>query len=143
MQPLNFDLKIPIMEKAWTVATNWFVDLEPDNNFEIDAVWFHFDEDLFQATCNGYVIDLGFYGDYLDSRQGVFKMYVMKEHFLEGVLYECFESRSTTEIKNKMEYYLALILQRGLAEFTGIPYGEESETYIENVGLYSAMEKQN
>ncbi|MFP9113973.1 hypothetical protein ACLI1A_08515 [Flavobacterium sp. RHBU_3] len=106
---LYFPLKPLVIPDVWKVYKNDFTVLEPDNNYPIDDVFYYFIDDLLQATYNGYCIDLGFNGEYLDNRDGNFKLVVLKGDFLDGEVLETFTSRKTEEIKKKLDYYFEMI----------------------------------
>jgi hypothetical protein len=132
----NKALNIP---KEWKIYKNDFMDLEPDNLHPIDEVWYYFQEDILQATYNEYLIDLGFYGDYLNNRKGFFRLIVTKGDFSEGELYEKYISRSTEEIKNKLEFYFNFILSKEIENLSGLKYDEyENEVQYD---IYSSIDK--
>jgi len=113
MKDRKFEYKQLTIDSRWKVVKNEFIDLEPDIDYSIDEIFYYFDEDILQATFNDYCIDLGFYGGYLDNdRCGFFKIVVLKGDFNEGELFESYVSRSTNEIRDKLNFY-----------FNGIPNG--------------------
>ncbi|MDI9310539.1 MAG: hypothetical protein QM535_10005 [Limnohabitans sp.] len=134
----NKELNIP---KEWKVYKNDFMDLEPNNSYPIDEVWYYFQEDILQATYNDYLIDLGFYGDYSNNRKGFFRLIVAKGDFNEGELFEKYISRSTEEIKNKLEFYFNFILGDEIESLSGLKYGEY-ENQVE-YDIYSSIDKIN
>ncbi|BDD03736.1 hypothetical protein [Aureibacter tunicatorum] len=116
--------------EGWKEKWNHFVDLEPDNNLPIDDIWFHFDEDILFYTHDEYFIDLGFYGgDYSVNRCGFFALYVGKGDFGQGVLYEYFISRSSEEIKIKIELYMNLISSNKIEGLEGLKYGDDIDIH--------------
>lgn len=131
----NKALNIP---KEWKVYKNDFMDLEPNNSYPIDEVWHYFQEDILQATYNDYLIDLGFYGDYLNNRKGFFRLIVTKGDFSEGELYEKYVSRSTEEIKKKLEFYFNFILSNEIQSFSGLKYDEAHQFEYD---IYSSIDK--
>ena len=139
MQTLNFNHKALTIPNCWTINRNNFVNLEPDNHFDIDLVAHNFVEDVFQATWNKYIIDLGFYGNYDDNRKGFFKLYVIKGDFLQGTLYETFISRSTNDIKNRLDMYLDIIPKNLLENVQGFTYGDLTENSLIDFHVYSAI----
>lgn len=138
---MSFDLKELHIPKEWKIYKNDFINLEPTNNIDIDKVWDYFQEDLFQANFKDFFIDLGFYGTYLENRNGFFKLIIAKGDFGSGELYEKFISRSTDEIKEKIEFYSELITKEKINNYKGILYDEIS---IENeFDFYSVITNTN
>lgn len=128
LKPLN----IP---EGWEAQWNHFLDLEPDNTFAIEETWFYFMEDIayfgFKNSMNeDYFIDLGFYGVYSNNREGTFILYIAQGDFIEGTIYECFESRSTDEIKQKIELYMDLIATGKIKNYKGLPFNFNQEGCI-------------
>ncbi len=130
------ELKIPA---CWEVFNNNFLDIEPDNKYPIDEVFYHFDEDILWADYNGYFIDLGFYGSYLNDRNGFFKIIVAKGDFQNGELYEIFISRSTGDIKEKLNYYFDAIPKGFLDKINGFKF-EDDIAFIADFDIYSAVD---
>jgi hypothetical protein len=130
----NKEINIP---KEWKVYKNDFIDLEPNNSNPIDYIWYYFQEDILQAHYKDFFIDLGFYGEYLDNRKGFFRLVVAKEDFAKGELYEKYLSRSTDEIKEKLEFYFNLILSENFENLSGLKYGEEE--HEEHYDIYSVV----
>jgi hypothetical protein len=122
---LNLENKKINIPEDWKIDKNEFVDLEPNNSYPIDGIWYYFQEDILHATYNEFFIDLGFYGDYLDNRKGFFRLVVAKGDFGKGELYEKFLTRSTEEIKEKLEFYFDLLLKENIENLSGLKYGEE------------------
>lgn len=113
MKYTEFKYKQLKIGSKWKIVKNEFIDIEPDNDYPIDEVFFYFDEDILQAACDDYLVDLGFYGGYLENeRNGFFKIVVLKGNFLEGEFLESFVSRSTDKIRDRLNFY-----------FEGIPNG--------------------
>lgn len=137
------ELKINDVPDGWTVNSNNFLDIDPDNNFTIEDVESVFKEDIFQVGHNGYLIDLGFYGNYSDNRSGFFRLYVIKGDFLKGVLMESFISRSKEEIANKIIRYFDLISKNVLGNVDGINFGNNSDNFPYDFHIYSAIENVN
>ena len=135
----NFRNKELIIQDCWTVEQNNFIDLEPDNNFDIDLVAENFVEDILQATLNGYIIDLGFYGSYYENRNGFFKLLVIKGDFLQGELFETFISRSTDDIAAKLNKYFDIISTHQLDNIKGYIYGQSTKN-IDDFDIYSAID---
>lgn len=115
------------------------MDLEPNNSYPIDEVWYYFQEDILQATYNDYLIDLGFYGDYSNNRKGFFKLIVTKGDFSEGELFEKYISRSTEEIKKKLEFYFNFILSNEIERVSGLKYGKNKNQL--EYDIYSSINK--
>lgn len=134
-----FHLKKLLIPEQWKVVKNDFVDLEPDNNFPIDQVFYHFDEDLLNVTYKDWYIDLGFYGGYLDNnRSGYFAINVFKGDFNDGEFFLFFISRSTDEIKDKLNLYLKAIPNGQLDKVSGIKYDDNYDR--SSFHIYSAIE---
>lgn len=133
-----FQLKKLLIPEQWKVVKNDFVDLEPDNNYPIDQVFYHFDEDILIITLNDWLIDLGFYGGYsANNRRGFFKIVVYKGDFHDGEFYEFFISRSTNKIKDKLNFYLTIIPSGQLDNIRGLKY---DDNYDHNsLHIYSAI----
>lgn len=121
---MTFDLKDLNIPKEWKIHKNDFITIEPTNNLNIDDVWDYFQEDIFQANFKDFFIDLGFNGTYLKNRNGFFKLIIAKGDFGSGELYEKFLSRSTDEIKEKIEFYSELIINEKINNYQGIIYDE-------------------
>ncbi|ESU21383.1 hypothetical protein FCR2A7T_05560 [Flavobacterium cauense R2A-7] len=139
MKNLGFKNKEVNIPKEWKVYKNNFIDLEPTNSNPIDDVWHYFQEDILQASYKDFFIDLGFYGEYLDNRKGFFKLVVAKGDFGKGELYEKYLSRSTEEVKEKLEFYFNLILSKSFENLSGLKYGEEENE--EEYDVYSSINK--
>jgi len=134
-----FQLKKLLIPNQWKVVKNDFVDLEPDNNYPIDEVFYHFDEDIFIATYNDWLIDLGFYGGYGDNnRRGFFKITVHREEFNELEFFEFFISRSTDKIKDKLNLYLTTIPGGQLDNIGGLKFDEHYD--FNSFHIYSAID---
>ncbi|HNF49496.1 MAG TPA: hypothetical protein PKG56_04675 [Chitinophagaceae bacterium] len=134
-----FQLKKLIIPEQWKVVKNDFVDLEPDNSYPIDQVFYHFDEDILNVTYNDWCIDLGFYGGYLDNnRSGFFKIVVFKGDFNDGEFFEFFISRSTDKIVDKLNSYLKIIPTGQLENLSGVKYDDEYD--FDTFHIYSAIE---
>jgi hypothetical protein len=73
-----------------------------------------------------YVIDLGFNGNYWDDRTGVFCLVVLYGDFREGILYERFLTRSTKEIKDRIDIFKILFF----------------ETYESKISAYAILDDQ-
>lgn len=130
-------LKIP---DGWTVIKNEFVDLEPDNNYPVDEVFYHFDEDILYATYGDYSVDLGFYGGYLENnRSGFFKVVVFRGDFNDGEFFECFISRSTDKIQDKLNSYFKAIPEGQLDNLFGVKYDDNYDH--RNFHIYSVTDK--
>ena len=73
--------------------------------------WFEKDEDicedLLQAKYKDYLLDVGFYGE--NAETGIYRMYVIKGDFLNGILIEKFETLSVEELKTKVNFYLDML----------------------------------
>ncbi|MGB0429896.1 MAG: hypothetical protein ACPGLV_05445 [Bacteroidia bacterium] len=123
--------------EQWRVLKHEFVNLEPDNNYPKNEVFHHFDEDILCVRYQDYMIDLGFYGDYLTNRSGVFKLIVSKGDFYKGEEFEIFISRSTDEIKAKLDFYLKHIPLGILDNVTGLV--RDANYSYENFHVYSAL----
>ena len=137
-----FQLKKLLFPEQWKVIKNDFVDLEPDNNYPIDQVFYHFDEDILNVTYKDWCIDLGFYGGYLDNdRKGFFKIAVYKGDFNDGEFFEFFISRSTDAIKDKINLYLTAIPNGELKDIRGIKYDDNYD--FNSVHIYSSFYKIN
>ena len=95
--------------KGWIISKNEFVDLEPDNDFPIEDISIFFIEDILQANFNEFTLDLGFYGDYTTERTGIFKLVLIKGDFINGEIVDSLISRSTNEIKNKINFFFNYI----------------------------------
>jgi len=132
----NKEINIP---KEWKVYKNNFINLEPNNSKPINEVWHYFQEDILQASYKDFFIDLGFYGEYLDNRKGFFRLVVAKGDFGKGELYEKYLSRSTNEIKEKLEFYFNIILSKSFKNISGLKYGEKENE--EEYDVYSAINK--
>ncbi len=128
-------LEIP---DCWKVIKNHFMDLEPDNTHPIDDVFFVFDEDILYATYKDYSIDLGFYGGYTNDRAGFFKVVIFKGDFNYGEYFEFFISRSTDEIKNKLNFYFKSIPEGKLDNLTGLIYDDDYD--FRSFHVYSTIE---
>jgi hypothetical protein len=124
---------------SWTIHKNDFLDLEPDNSFPIDEVFHHFDEDILNATYKDYCIDLGFLGSYLNDRKGFFKIVVFKGGFHNAEFFELFISRSTDEIRDKLNLYFKAIPTGQLDNIKGFKYDDnfDHSTFY----VYSALDK--
>lgn len=134
-----FQLKKLLIPEQWKVVKNDFVDLEPDNSYPIDQVFYHFDEDILNANYKDWCIDLGFYGGYLDNdRSGFFKIVVFKGDFNDGEFFEFFISRSTDKIKDKLDSYFTAIPNGQLDSKNGLKY---DDNYDHNsFHIYSAID---
>ncbi len=128
--------------QGWKVTCNHFFDLEPDNNLPIDDVYDYFDEDILYANFGEYFIDLGYYGSYLKRRKGFFRMIVAKGSFGIGELFEHFISRSTDEIKAKLDYYFNTIPTGQLEKANGYLFGDEKGG-IHDFAFYSAVQSES
>ena len=129
-------LKKLIIPKDWKTCKNDFLDLEPDNELPISEVNIYFDEDILLLTQGEYFIDLGFYGgNYSIDRSGFFRLIVAKGDFGKGYLYENFITRSTNEVKTRVELYASLISNRNIFSLQNIMYGSEIDI---NYYLYSS-----
>jgi hypothetical protein len=135
----KFRHKELLIQNCWTIKQNNFIDLEPDNKFDIGVVAHNFGEDILQATFNEYVIDLGFYGNYYDNRNGFFKLFVIKGDFLQGELFEAFISRSTEDIKHKLDIYFDIIPKNQLDNIKGYFFGQLAMD-INDFDIYSAID---
>jgi hypothetical protein len=138
-----FQLKKLIIPEQWKVYKNNFVDLEPDNNYPIEKVFSYFDEGILFATYKDWFIDLGFYGGYLNNdRRGWFKIEIYKGDGDETAFFEFFESfisRSTDEIKDKLNRYFMAIQNGELDNTKGIRYDDSSDFNTHHI--YSAIDK--
>ena len=67
----------------------------------------NFAEDLLQAKYKDYLLDVGFYGE--NAETGIYRMYVIKGDFLNGILIEKFETFSVQKLKTKMNYFLDML----------------------------------
>ena len=140
MLTLKFRHKKLLIPDCWTIKRNNFIDLEPDNNFEIDLVAENFVEDILQATFDDYIIDLGFYGNYNENKNGFFKVFVIKGDFLQGELFETFISRSIEDIAAKLNKYFDIISTHQLYNIIGYVYGQSTKN-IDDIDIYSAIDK--
>jgi hypothetical protein len=131
--------KIPYLPDGWSIECNNFMDIEPDNDWGIEEVGDIFTEDILHAKYNGYLIDLGFYGDYYENRTGFFRLYVIKGDFINGTLFESFISRSTNEIVIKIARYFDLIKGGFLGNVKGIEFGNNSN-FPDDIHIYSAID---
>ena len=123
---VNIKIKKVNIPEGWKIHWNNFVNLEPDNSLPIDEVWTYFQEDISYFTLGRYFIDLGYYGGaYSQNRAVFFKLYVAEGDFDQGKLYECFISRSSEEIKKKIELYLELIANNMVQDLSYLKYGEK------------------
>ena len=133
---INKPLKIP---SDWKVFKNHFLDLEPDNDLPIKQVWHYFDEDISLFEKGEFFIDLGFGGGaYLEDRSGFFKLIVAKGNFEDITYYESFFSRSTDDIKDKIEFYMKLISNGEIQNYEGLA-PETDETLSVDFDLYSSI----
>jgi len=140
MKSAEFKYQQLKIDSRWKIVKNEFIDLEPDNDYPIDEVFFYFDEDILQATFDDYLVDLGFYGGYLQNeRCGFFKIVVLKGNFLEGELLESFISRSTEIIREKLNFYFEGIPNGLLSNIKGIKI--ENGNGFKARHIYSAVEK--
>ena len=136
-QPKKF-----LIPEQWKVVKNDFVDLEPDNNFAIDQVFYHFDEDILNVTYKDWCIDLGFYGGYLDNnRRGFFKIVVFKGDFNDGEFFEFFISRSSEKIKDKLSSYLTSIPSGQLDSINGLKYDDNYD--FKTFHIFSSIDNIN
>jgi len=134
-----FQLKKLLIPEQWKVVKNDFVDLEPDNNYPIDQVFYHFDEDILNVTYKDWDIDLGFYGGYSgNDRRGYFMINVYKGDFYDGEFFLFFISRSTDAIRDKLEQYLTAIPDGQLDNVTGVKYDEKYDH--NSFHIFSALE---
>lgn len=136
-----FKLKQLQIPESWTIVKNDFVDIEPDNSYPIDEVFYHFDEDILYATYTDYSIDLGFYGGYLNDRKGFFKIVVFKGDFNDGEFFEFFFSRSTDKIKDKLNFYFTAIPNGQLDNISGIKYDDNYD--FNSFHIYSSIDNIN
>ncbi|CAM4154431.1 hypothetical protein FLJU110815_19645 [Flavobacterium jumunjinense] len=134
---LSLENKKINIQEDWKIYKNEFVDLEPNNSYPIDDIWHYFQEDILHANYKDFFIDLGFYGEYLDNRKGFFRLIVAKGGFGKGELYEKFLSRSTDEIKEKIEFYFNLILSKSVENISGLKY--DNEEHVDEYDIYSAV----
>ena len=94
---------------------------------------------FYKLPNNDYLIDLGFYGDYSNNRKGFFRLIVTKGDFSEGELFEKYISRSTEEIKKKLEFYFNFILSKKTESLSGLKYGEYENQ--DEYDIYSSIDK--
>lgn len=64
----------------------------------------YFAEDLLQAKYKDYLLDAGFYGE--NAEKGIYRMYVIKGDFLNGILIEKFVTSDLEKLKTKVNYFL-------------------------------------
>lgn len=62
-----------------------------------------------------------------------------KGDFEKGELYEKYLSRSTDEIKEKLEFYFNFILSKSFENLSGLKYGEKENG--EEYDVYSSINK--
>lgn len=137
---LVFQPKKLLIPEKWKVVKNDFIDLEPDNSYPIDQVFYHFDEDILNLTFKDWCIDLGFYGGYLENdRYGFFKIVVVKGDFNDGEFFEIFISRSTDIIRDQVIFYLNNIPNGLLDNLIGIKYDDNYD--FNTLHIFSAINK--
>lgn len=124
---------------SWKILKNDFLNLEPDNNYPIDDVFYHFDEDILNVTYKDFSVDLGFYGGYLNDRNGFFKIVVFKGDFNDGEFFEFFISRSTDEIRDKLNSYFKAIPAGQLDKIAGVKYDDNYDH--SSIHIYSSLDK--
>jgi hypothetical protein len=135
----EFQLKKLTIPEQWKVIMNNFVDLEPDNNYPINQVFGYFDEDILIASYKDWFIDLGFYGGYLaNNRSGWFKIEIFRGDFDNAEYFEHFISRSTDQIKDKLNLYFIAIPNGQLDNVRGIRYDENYDFNTHHI--YSAID---
>ena len=66
-----------------------------------------FAEDLLHAKYKDYLLDVGFYGK--NPETGIYRMFVIKGDFLNGILIEKFETSDVEKLKTKVNYFLDML----------------------------------
>lgn len=72
----------------------------------------YFSEDLLQAKYKDYLLDVGFYEE--NAETGIYRMYVIKGDFLNGILIEKFETSDLEKLKTKVNFYLDMLSKEKL-----------------------------
>lgn len=122
------------LPKEWKVHWNNLTVLEPDNDWPIDDAFLHFFEDISYFTYEEYLMDIGYYGEYLSNREGHFGIFIAKGDFIEGELYECVHTRSLKVVVDIIEKYGDMIVSGEINKLTAMKFsnGDNPE--------YSALE---
>ena len=123
------------ISEGWTVRQHEFYDIDPEGNVENDDTFWMFSEDLLQIEMDGYVLDLGWYGE----QDGNYCLYLIRGNFLTGDLLEKFQSRDRRTIQARIKTLADAVTSGRFDNLSGYSVTEDSDKTMDDFENYSCF----